>query len=411
MKKKLIAFVILIAAIFIYFTLYYRDKELKFVPRNADVLILMDTKKATRQYISSFLSHPSEWINDKNKDRNTVSLLESGLKIPDFLQIFHLQNTGFSDWYSILELKNKQKFLAYLQQEKFVDKGNGLFHKGHVFIKIEGANCILGTSDSAFENINRLFLAFSQRTNFTSDTFIDGSLGSISVISNGKIRNFSIDVNADDIEIKTPAGTSDFTSIISKVQQKTPFFTAELDRGNIKNFASFFDKNFSGSAGIDYLKAAAELEQVNDTIITYGYDDDFNEIEKKTIRKITQPNYSISLQSSDPEKTEQYFENKKWINVQHQFTAIPFQPNVIERQKSGFEIKSTKKTVRSSNQLNENYIFIRNNELLFSNLKLLTSKEKKAISDIDYIFYGNKGRNYYVKLKVKENNLPLILRW
>jgi len=411
MKKKLIAFVILIAAIFIYFTLYYRDKELKFVPRNADVLILMDTQKATRQYISSFLSHPSEWINDKNKDRNTVSLLESGLKIPDFLQIFHLQNTGFSDWYCILELKNKQKFLTYLQQEKFVDKGNGLFHKGHVFIKIEGANCILGTSDSAFENINRLFLAFSQRTNFTSDTFIDGSLGSISVISNGKIRNFSIDVNTDDIEIKTSVNTNDFISLISKVQQNTSFFTAELDRGNIKNFAPFFDKNFSGSIGIDYLKAAAELEQVNDTIITYGYDDDFNEIEKKTVQKIIQPNYSISLQSSDPEKTEQYFENKKWINAQHQFTAIPFQPNVIERQKSGFEIKSTRKTVRSSNQLNENYIFIRNNELLFSNLKSLTSNEKKVISDIDYIFYGDKGGRYYVKLKFKEYNLPLILRW
>jgi hypothetical protein len=411
MKKKLIVIVVLIAAIFVYFKLYYRDKELKFIPRNADVVILMDTKKATRQYISSFLSHPSEWTNDKNKDRNTVSLLESGLKIPDFLQIFHLQNTGFSDWYSILELKNKRKFLAYLQQEKFVDKGNGLFHKGHIFIKIEGENCILGTSDSAFENINRLFMAFSQRTNFTSNTFIDGSLGSISVISNGKIRNFSIDIHADDIEIKTPGGINDFISLISKVQQKTPFFTAELNRGNIRNFTAFFDKTFPDSAGIDYLKATADLEQVNDTIMTYGYDDDFNEIEKKTVQKIIQPNYSISLQSSDPEKTAQYFENKKWINAQHQFVAIPFQPNVIEKKKSGFEIKSTRKTIQPSDQLNENYIFIRNNELLFSNLKSLTPNEKKIISEIDYIFYGNKGRSYYVKLKSKENNLPLILRW
>ncbi|WP_346983534.1 hypothetical protein [Chryseobacterium sp. POE27] len=410
MKKKLIVIVVLIAAIFVYFKLYYRDKELKFIPRNADVVILMDTKKATRQYISSFLSHPSEWTNDKNKDRNRVSLLESGLKIPDFLQIFHLQNTGFSDWYSILELKNKRKFLAYLQQEKFVDKGNGLFHKGHIFIKIEGENCILGTSDSAFENINRLFLAFSQRTNFTSDTFIDGSLGSISVISNGKIRNFSIDIHADDIEIKTPGGINDFISLISKVQQKTPFFTAELNRGNIRNFTAFFDKTFPDSAGIDYLKATADLEQVNDTIMTYGYDDDFNEIEKKTVQKIIQPNYYISLQSSDPEKTEQYFENKKWINAQQQFVAIPFQPNVIEKKKSGFEIKSTRKIIQPSDQLNENYIFIRNNELLFSNLKSLTSNEKKIISEIDYIFYGNKGRSYYVKLKSKENNLPLILR-
>lgn len=411
MKKKLVVFVVLIAAIFVYFTLYYRDKELKFVPRNADVVILLDTKKATRQYISSFLSHPSAWINDKNKDRNRVSLLESGLKIPDFLQIFHLQKTEFSDWYSILELKNKQKFLAYLQQEKFVDKGKGLFHKGNIFIKIEGENCILGTSDSAFENINRLFLAFSQKTNFMSDTFIDGSLGSISVVSNGKIRNFSIDIHADDIEIKTPGGMNDFISLISKVQQKTPFFTAELNQENIRNFTAFFDKSFADSVGIDYLKATADLEQVNDTIITYGYDDNFNEIEKKTVQKIVQHNYSIALQSSDPEKTAQYFENKKWINAQHQFIAIPFQPNVIEKNKNGFEIRSTRKTVRPSDQLNENYIFVKNSELLYSNLKSLTSNEKKIISEIDYIFYRNKEQSYYVKLKSKENDLPLILRW
>ncbi|MGE4512604.1 MAG: hypothetical protein AB7E26_02155 [Chryseobacterium sp.] len=410
MKKKLIAFVVLIAAIFVYFILYYKDKELKFIPRNADVVILLDTKKVTRQYLSDFLSHPSEWFRNADEKTGGISIRESGVKIPDFLQVFHIENTSFSDWYGILEIKNKKKLLTYLKQKGFVEKKNELFHKGRIFIKIEGENCILGTSDNAFENITRLFLAFSQRTNFTSDTFIDGSLGSISVISNGKIRNFSMDVNADDIEIKTP-GINNFTSIISKVQQKVPFFAAELDRGNIKNFTSFFDKKFSDSAGIDYLKATAELERVNDTIITYGYDDDFNEIEKKTIQKIIQPNYLISFQSSDLEKTMQYFENRKWINTQRQFTAIPFQPNVIEKNAHGFDIQSTRKTVQPSGQINENYIFVRNNELLYSNLKSFTSNEKKIFSDIDYLFYGNKDSDYYVKLKFKENNLPLILRW
>lgn len=410
MKKKLIAFVILMVLICGYFTLYYRNKELKFIPRNADVIVLMDMKKATRQYISSYLSHPSEWLSNKNGKQSNVSILESGIKIPDFLQIFHIEHTKFSDWYCILELKDKEKFLTYLKQERFAGEGNGIFHKEHLFVKIEGDQCIFGTSGSAFENINRLFLEFSQRTNFTSDLFIDRSLGSISFISKNKIRNFSLDLNSDNIEIRTSGSQDHFVSVISKIQQENTFISAQLNAENINNLTSIFDRNFAGSASIDYVKATAELQQVNDTIITYGYDDDFNEIEKKTVQKIIQPNYFVALKSSAPEKTDQYFRDKKWINAQDQFTAIPFQPNVIEKKSGGFEIKSTKKTVKPSQQLNENYIFIKNNRLLSSQLKSLTVQESALISRIDYLFYGNTDKNYYLKLKFKENPLPLILR-
>jgi hypothetical protein len=409
MKKKLITFVILMVLIYGYFTLYYRDKELKFIPHNADVIVLMDMKKATRQYISSYLRHPSEWFNNKNGKQNNVSILESGIKIPDFLQVFHIEHTRFSDWYCILELKNKEKFRTYLKQERFAGEGNGIFHKEHLFVKIEGDQCIFGTSGSAFENISRLFPEFSQ-TNFTSNLFIDRSLGSISFISKNKIRNFSLDLNSDNIEIRTSGSQDHFVSVISKIQQESTFFSAELNVKNINNLTSIFDRNFAGSASIDYVKATAELQQVNDTIITYGYDDDFNEIEKKTVQKIIQPNYFVALKSSAPEKTDQYFRDKKWINAQDQFTAIPFQPNVIEKKSGGFEIKSTKKSVKPSQQLNENYIFIKNNRLLSSQLKSLTVQESALISGIDYLFYGNIDKNYYLKLKFKENPLPLILR-
>ncbi|MCJ8155587.1 hypothetical protein MKJ01_17660 [Chryseobacterium sp. SSA4.19] len=410
MKTKLIVSAALIALICGYFILYYRNKDLKFIPENADIVILIDMKKAARQYISNVLSHPSKWTSDNNENPNTVSLAESGVKIPDFLQIFHIGNTSLSDWYCILELKDKQKLLTYLKSEKFTESNN-VFHKDHVFIRIVGQQCILETSSQAFDNIKRLFPEFSHRTPFTSDLFINRSLGSISFISNSKIHNFSIDVNADDIEIKTASNQDNFTSILSKVQQKTTFLNIELDAKNIKNLTSVFGKNFTDSVKIDYVKATAELQAVHDTVITYGYDNDFNEIEKKTIQKIIQPNYFIALQSSHPEQTEQYFQERKWVNAQNQFTVIPFQPNVIEKKTGGFEIKSKGKPVRFPPVLNENYIFIKNNPSLFPQLKLLSVKEKRMVSAVDYIFYGNKDHEYYIKLKFKENNLPLLLRW
>jgi hypothetical protein len=119
----------------------------------------------------------------------------------------------------------------------------------------------------------------------------------------------------------------------------------------------------------------------------------------------------IVLQSKDVEKTWQYFQNKKWINAGNQFTAIPFQPNFVEKNKTGMEIKSTRKPVQLSSKLNENYIFVRNNPLLLSSFKTVTATEKKIVSSIDYIFYGNKGEDYYIILKGKKEELPLILRW
>jgi hypothetical protein len=112
-----------------------------------------------------------------------------------------------------------------------------------------------------------------------------------------------------------------------------------------------------------------------------------------------------------PEKTLQYFQNKKWINAENQFTAIPFQPNIIEKKTNRIEIRSTRNSISLFTTLNENYIFIKNNALLFSGLKSLNSKEKRIVSDIDYIFYANKRQEYYIQLQFKKRSLPLMLRW
>lgn len=376
MKKKIAACILLILLLCGYFILYHRDKQVKFIPRNADVVVLLDVKKATRQYLFDFITHPSQWLKDGKTSQNTISIHKSGVEIPDFLQIFHIENTGFSDWYCVLELKNKSKFLTFLKQQKFTAKGNNVFRKDHFFIKIEGEYCVVGTSDSAFKNIKRLFLDFSRKADFSSDRFIDGSLGSISLISKGKVRNFPIHLNSDAIEI-TNGKKEDFSSVISKLEKTNYFIGAELNKGNVQKITSIFNKSISDSAQINSLQATATLEQVNDTIVTYAYDDDFNEIQKKTVQKILQPNYYISLQTADPEKSLQYFKNKKWVNAQNEFIAIPFQPNIIEEKAAGVEIYSTRKVISPSDRLHENYIFVKNNALLYSHLKLLTSKQKK----------------------------------
>ena len=327
------------------------------------------------------------------------------------MQIFHRKGDRFSDWYTVLEIKDEQKFLKFLKDKKFVSNGENYFQKNQIYLKINGDKCLFGTSDFSVENkSNAIFQSFN-KVGLNANDFIHDTLGSVSFVSDKKINIFSIGLNADEIEISNISKSRKMTSLIAQFQQKNMFLEVELDAQNIKNASCFFNKNKVDSSQINYLKATAFLEQVNDTIVSYEYDDDFNEIEKIAFQKIVQPNYGITLQSSYPEKTWDYFQNQKWISVQNEFTIIPFQPNLIQKKNNEIVIASTRNPIQTPPKLKRNYFFMKNNALLTSSFKTLSETEKKIISSIDYLFYENSGQDYYLKIKTKKSELPLILNW
>ncbi|WP_445431965.1 hypothetical protein [Chryseobacterium indoltheticum] len=408
MKKKYIFLIIIVLlSIGVYFLFFHKDKSLKYIPDNADIVVLVDVKKAKRQYISSYIAHPSKWFEEKNGAKNKISVTDSGLETPDFLQIFHLNNTKISEWYTVLEINDKEKLSAFLKDRKFINDGKGTFKNNQLFVKINGEKCIVGTSDLNFNNIGKPFSQKFRNNVLNADSFMGDGLGSISFISELRTQNFSIDLQDDKIEIKNKQNSTDFGSLISGLYKKTQFLEAELDSENIKKIGSIFKENMTDSASVNHLQMSANLTQVNDTIVSYEYDDNFNEIEKISYQKIVQPDYEIVLQTSNPEKAWTYFQNKKWINAKNQFTAIPFQPNLISVNKNHISIKSTRKSVKINETKNQNYIFIKNNPLLLSSFKTLNNQ---FFEDIEYLFYGNKNQDYTVKIKFKKEKLPLILR-
>lgn len=408
MKKKYIALLItILLSVGAYFQFFHKDKNLKYIPDNADIVVLVDVKKATRQYISSFLMNPSKWFEEGEKDKNKISISDSGLEIPDFLQIFHLKSTNISEWYTIFEINDKAKFSAFLKQRKFLLDGKNFYKNNRVFIKIEGEKCIIGTSDLNFNTIGKPFSEKFRNKNLNADSFMEDGLGSISFISELRTQNFSIELKDDEIEIKNEQNSVNFESLISDLNKETQFLNVELNSENIKNISSVFKENLTDSASVNHLKMNANLVEVNDTIVSYAYDDQFNEIEKISYQKIVQPDYEILIQTSNPDKTWSYFQSKKWINAQNQFTAIPFQPNLVSKNKNQLSIKSIQKALKLSETKNLNYIFIKNNPLLFSSFKTLNNP---IFKDIEYLFYGNKNLDYTVKIKFRKEKYPLILR-
>ena len=408
MKKKYIFLIIIVLlSIGVYFLFFHKDKSLKYIPENADIVVLVDVKKAKRQYISSYIAHPSKWFEEKNGAKNKISVTDFGLEIPDFLQIFHLNNTKISEWYTVLEINDKEKLSLFLKDRKFINDGKGIFKSNQFFVKINGEKCIVGTSDLNFNNIGKPFSEKFRNNVLNADSFMGDGLGSISFISELRTQNFSVDLQDDEIEIKNKQNSTNFELLISGLYKKTQFLEADLDSENIKKISSVFKENIKDSALVNDLKMSANLTQVNDTIVSYEYDDNFNEIEKITYQKIVQPDFEIVLQTSNPEKAWMYFKNKKWINAKNQFTAIPFQPNLISVNKNHISIKSTRKSVKINETKNQNYIFIKNNPLLLSSFKTLNNQ---FFVDIAYLFYGNKNQDYTVKIKFKKEKYPLILR-
>ncbi len=411
MKKRYIPFaLIFLMSVAVYILLFHKNKTLKFIPENADLVVLIDMKKVRRQYIYDWLMHPSQWSKSSKNNNETVSFRNSGVKIPDFLQIFHLKNSKFSNYYTILELEDFQKFCTLLKKQQFVNKGIQGCVKDNIVVYVNKKYAVVGTSSDEFAEISDFLSKKNVDKNQNADRFMKGSLGSLSFISGKNVQNFSINLKDDEIEIKNEENSTNFQSLISDLNRKTQFLEAELDSENIRKISSFFKENIADSASVNHLKMSADLAEVNDTIISYGYDDNFNEIEKVSYQKIIQPNYEILLQTSDPNKTWSYFQNKKWINAQNQFTAIPFQPNLIYNNKNEVYIKSTGRSVKHDFK-KQNFIFLKNNHLLYSSLKTLVGSHSKLVKDIDYIFYGNKSQDYLVKIKLKKNELPLLLRF
>lgn len=409
MKRRIIAFAVLfLFSAGIYFLLYHKDKNLNFIPENADAMILIDKKKLTRQYLSAFIAHPSQWFIESSESEKKRSVFNAGLKIPDFLQIFHLKNSKLTEWYAVFDIENPQKLLAFLKEHKFKNLGQNLYIKDMLYIKIADQKCYVGIFGHDFEKIGRPLNGIFGGKKLNADHFMEEGTGSLSFISGTRTCNFSIELKDREIEIKNASNIENYASFISQLSKEDLFINAELNKENIKVFNKVLPDFFKDLSEVNHLKMNAKLKQVKDTIISYGYDDDFNEIEEISYQEIVQPDYMIQLETQDPAKTWKHFRSENLINDKNEFTGIPFQPNRVYQSDNGIVIKSVTEQSLHSQKKGKNFILIKNDPLLFSFSKGLN--DFKYLKDIEYFFYGNNEQNFFLTLKLKDQKLPLILQ-
>ena len=132
-RNKILFSLFLLIAISVYYLFFYQNKTLKYLPENADVVVLIDVKKLAREAVFNFATNPSRWFEKSENKDDLFSLRNSGVKIPDFVQIFHLKNSQISEWYSVLEINNQEEFSIFLKEKKFSVKGEKIFQKNQLY--------------------------------------------------------------------------------------------------------------------------------------------------------------------------------------------------------------------------------------------------------------------------------------
>ncbi len=420
MKKK-IAVSVVIAAIFVWAYLVFikKDKTL-WVSKNADLVVLADVKKLSNYYLLQWISNPAEWFSQNREESiSKINLKNSGFKIPDYFAVFHLQNTPISQWYSVLDIEDLGKVKTCLAKEKFVEKSPVFFQAEFgavLFIKNKALfSSGKNISEAALQQKAKILLSpENQNSNLLASDFMTDSHGSLSFISGKKITSYPINLKKDFIELGTLENEEDFNALSKQLHQTKSVADARLDKNALLKFQNF-GRQFLGlknpdSLSLKHFSATAEIQETTEKIITYEYDDNFNEVEKISEQKTLSPVYILQLESYNPEKTITYFQHHKWMNPQNEFVKIPFLPNEVKTVGETIYIRSRGEVTRISTIAFDSHFYFRNNEKWWNSFKSLSKKEKKWLLEWDSFLWVMNQSSPYFRLQFRKQNLPFILR-
>lgn len=388
-----------LAAVAVYFWLYRKNDTLGSIPKDADAVLVIDVKKLQRKYLAALLTHPEVW---KAKKSETHFLLHPSVERPDFLQIFHLKDTPVSHWFLELELNDEKAFKENLEKNHFKAEKD-YYRNDRFFVRFKNKKAFVGTSPEELAHLagNKNF-----RISNASDFITNGDAGMW--FFNG---NFKTDIflHNDRITVGSENGETTEAKLLDELKAQKLFLTASADEKTLQNIESLFGKSFSGQAPVSQFTMQADLAEVSDTIVTYGYDDNFNETQKTAVQKIVQPNYRMTFESKNPAELFNYAKLNGWITKENAFTKIPFQPNLVTLYKDRLEVNSVPPLQKLAWKKG-NFIYIKNSPLLGRLLKILPAQEKKLLAKTDYFFAAGSGKTFFAEIRFKNHPLPLIYR-
>jgi len=318
LKKILISLLAIFGLLAVAFWGYFKFRQIKAeqntMPRATEAIIKVDVDGLFASVIWSCLKHPQQYRNlQKGNFNNQIAIAKTGLKIPANLYLYKIKN-GFYTRLKIGDSLNFKKFISTHYNfivQKTQEKGlhiaqssllgiDLVFDAQHVAIsyhsdKLSNLSVLkdffsnknqVSVTGSKFEEINshRNHLTVASEENILALNFRDGAI------------SFKDELLSDEI---VPAAKPEHNTFAPDIPL-TMWINADLKPAqSVSKQAKFslfstLKKSYSGYIDFQWLGTTSRT----DTVITYTYNDDFQQTETKTLKKVQVPQVMINMKGN-----------------------------------------------------------------------------------------------------------------
>lgn len=334
-KWMLLVFITLLLAG--YLKLFYKTWSEKTVPASADHVLALDVKRITNTLLWQFITTPSQWKPGnifRKKTSKEVSWRDM-VALPDYVFGFHIKGQPASNWFVLLNIKNKKDFEAGLKQfafERINDQEFANAEKG-IYLLVQDNQLLVGKVPA----VDSVRVRRVANELFTAQKFINKSILEKAIAAKSHLAVY---LSAGDF-LKEPAL---LTANFNKTEIKINGSLSPLEQYSFSEERFTYDSRAVFAAGFSQpppalynLLPVAEKEKLSkaislpldsvmlpantlysiqlqqmkeqvDSAITYTYDDEFNKVEKLIVNRIQEPSFLFSIKGKKINDLYQYLQ-------------------------------------------------------------------------------------------------------
>jgi hypothetical protein len=379
MKKKYFFLTLLvIAALVGGYLLFYKHAPKYTATTSADMVVMVDKKRAINTAIWEYVTQPKLWDFSSSKDDKDERVnWKDALTLPDYLFAFHEAGQPNNTWHTTLEINDKQDFEKYLVQENFkaVPSQPNVYQKdsGNLYIGVF-KNTVLLSNANEVTDVAKVYSQLFNKAEQLADTLFSKLKDKATHVSFYAKKGTSLKQDVfgtlhyakNKITLNTALSPLDaYTFKNENLSTDTAMLNVQFAQPNF-NICNLLDsaanqkfKNLINVPAQDVLLPSntaysLQLQQfVNkiDTAITYEYDDDFNQVEKKTITTNREPQFTLNILGNNGQQLLQNLQKNKVVEATaagNLFTSIPFAKTYASTTAQGLVLQTAATTKKNT---------------------------------------------------------------
>lgn len=419
------------------------------IPAYADVVVRVNLRKIEYKILKDVVKHPFLYFSSSKKTTKTniskskISLLDA-IDIPTDVFCYTNHNNLKNIWISsVIKIDDKQKLLAFLEQEKFIKKQYSssvtLFTRNNFSCIVQNNELKLLYSFNKEKDITHILDFILKKNSYLleKNKVIDylkntGNLIAIATKKDGFIElgitknklfflgNLNNDIGFF-LPYKAQRNIKSLAHISAKINKELLFsFVKNEQKNKVKKLTTLsldsIKKHWNGEVDA----VITSFINQKDTIVTYEYDDDFNKVVKTTIQATIKPDLKVKFGGSNffnylyNKQAIKYVANDSLLVVNPLFkTYVKNRPNELvlysNKEKSAHFMSDNQHKFSFSFDV-ENYLKSSKNTSITFNKYLQSVKKMEAfVTDKNKITisicFENSPQSYFYQLLKQANTI------